>query len=342
MSAILQGYLAAWLFWAGLSVGCLAVLMLHHLVGGRWGFLVQRRLEAGAAAIPLAGLLFLPVALGLARVFPWAAPGAAVDPELAHKSAYLNAPFFLARAAFYLLVWWALGAALRRASLEQESGAVRTRRLTRLAAGGLAAVVLTATFAALDWMMSLEPKWHSSLYGLDVLVGHSLAALAFVVAAAALGSPRPAQLTPERLHDLGNMLLAFVMLWAYLAFSQWLLIWSADLPAEAPWYLRRSSGGWGAVVVLLALFHFAFPFLALLSRDVKRSSRALAAAAAVVLAARVLDLAWRVVPALEPGALAAAAPAWAALGAAWTAVYLRALRSAPSFPRDPRMREAHG
>lgn len=300
---MLQGYLAAWVFWAGLSTGCLGLVMLHHLVGGRWGASARARWEAGAAALPILALLFAPVALGLSRVYPWAREAPA------HAAGYLNAPMFQARAALILGAWCALAWGLRRAP---------ARALQPLSAGGLVLLLLTGTFAAIDWTMSLEPGWVSSLYGFDALVGHGCAALAFAAAARGGGDD------PQGRHDLGNLLLAFVMLWAYLAYSQWLLVWSADLPREALWYLRRVSGGWGAVAALLAAFHFAVPFLVLLSREAKRRPGSLAAVGALVLGARGLDLLWRTAPALEPGALVLWAPAFAGLGGLWGAGYLRA------------------
>jgi hypothetical protein len=301
-----RSYLVAYLFWFGLALGSMAILMIHHVAGGAWGAVIRRLLEGATRTLPLMALLFLPLVLGMHSLYEWARPDALVhDPLLQHKRAYLNVPFFLVRAAFYFAVWLALTTFLNRWSLQQDEGddPGATRRLELLSRGGLLAVALTMTFASVDWVMSLEPHWFSTIYGILIMGGQILNAMAFVIALAVLlvdRGPLGGVIGTEQFHDLGKLLLAFVMLWAYFAFSQLLLIWSANLPEEIPWYLSRMRGGWQVVGVAIILFHFVLPFLILLSREVKRRANALAVVALGVMAMRFVDLFWLVTPAFSP------------------------------------------
>ncbi len=255
-----RSYLVAYLFAIGFPLGCLSLLMLHHLVGGNWGFVIQRLLEAGARTLPLMALLFLPIAVGAHELYLWARPEAvAADPLLQQKSLYLNLPFFYGRAVFYFAVWIVLGHLLSKWSVEQDrSGAADlTRRLQTLSGPGLVLYGLTVTFAMIDWAMSLEPHWYSTVYGLSFVVSNGLAALALAICvAAALVEQGPlARLAgADHFHDLGNLLLAFVMLWAYLGFSQFMIIWMENLKEEIPWYLHRTSGGWQVIALALVSF----------------------------------------------------------------------------------------
>ncbi len=235
-----RAYLVAYVFWIGIPVGCLALLMLHHLVGGRWGFMIQRLLEAGVQTLPLMAWLFIPLLFGLADLYPWARPEVvAADPLLQQKAAYLNVPFFITRAAAYFAIWILLGRLLTTWSLEQDRTAndTLTQKLQRLSGPGLVLYGLTVTFSAIDWMMSLEPKWSSTIFGMIFMVSYGLAALAFAIVAAHLvrdQAPLTQVISADRFHDLGNLLLALVMFWAYLNFSQFLLIWSENLAEEIP------------------------------------------------------------------------------------------------------------
>ena len=344
-AAFFRAYLVAYLFWLGIALGCMAIVLIHYLTGGAWGLVIRRVLESGTRTLPLLALAFLPLAFGLRELYEWARPEVvAADALLRHKSTYLNPPFFLVRAAIYLAAWIAVAAVLRRWSPED---AAPPRRLRVLAGPGLAVYGLTMTFAAIDWVMSLEPHWFSTVYGMMFATGQVLAGFAFVIAVTTLlarRAPLAGLVAPNHFTDLGNLLLAFVMLWAYLAFAQYLLIWAGNLPEEIPWYLRRQQGGWAAVAVALILFHFAVPFALLLSRAVKR--HALLFVAAGILCMRYVDLFWLVVPDLEPHGLSlhwmdVAAPV--GLGGVWLATFGWQLDRRPLLPlHDPLLHEALG
>jgi hypothetical protein len=297
-----RSYLFAFLFWAGVSVGCLSISMINHLTGGMWGLVIRRLLEAGTRTLPLVTLLFVPIALGLPRIYVWARPEVvATDALVQRKSLYLNPAFFLGRAVFYFAVWNLLAALMNRWSLALDSGPDRPteRRLRGLAGLGLVLLGLTITFSSVDWAMSLDPHWYSTMYGILFMVGQVLSALSLMIlAVAGLGAERPLSdvIRPGAVHDLGKLLLAFVMLWTYIHLSQFLIVWSGNLPEEIPWYIRRSQGGWLYLALVLVLFHFALPFLLLLSRELKRNARSLALVAAALFAAHVLETFWLVGP----------------------------------------------
>jgi hypothetical protein len=344
-----RAYLSAYIFWIGIPVGALALLMLHHLVGGRWGFMIQRVLEAAIQTLPLMALLFIPLLFGLADLYPWAQTEVvAADPLLQQKAAYLNIPFFIARAVAYFAVWIVLGRLLVTWSLQQDRTAdgALTLRLQRLSGPGLVLYGLTVTFAAIDWMMSLEPKWYSTIFGMIFMVSFGLAALALAILATRfLESQKPlAQvISPDRWHDLGNLLLALVMFWAYLQFSQFLLIWSENLAEEIPWYLHRIGGGWEWVALALILFLFALPFILLLSRTTKRSARMLSQVAAAILFMHWLDILWIVAPSFYPARfhlhwLDIVAPV--GIGGLWLAAFIGYLKARSLLPlHDPRFAE---
>jgi len=344
-----RSYLVAWLFWLGLALGSLAILMINHITGGAWGAAIRRLLESAARTMPLLALLFLPVALGVGELYEWARPDVvAHDPILQHKSLYLNVPFFLGRAVLYFVAWSTVAFFLARWSLVQD-GARDNRPsiwLEQLSRGGLLLLGLTGTFASVDWMMSLEPHWFSTIYGFLFIGGCVLGALAFAIAMASAVADRPPLsevITPSILQDLGKLLFAFVMLWAYFSLSQFLIIWAADLPEEIPWYLRRLTGGWRLLILAVIGAQFVLPFVLLLSRRLKRSAPALAVVATLVLLARFADLYWLVVPAFD-----AAAPRIHALdittllgvGGLWLATFVRHLEGRPLLPLgDPSLPE---
>jgi hypothetical protein len=303
---LFRSYLIAYLFWFGIALGCLPLLMLHHLVGGTWGFVIRRILEAGTRTLPLMLLLFVPLLFGIHSLYEWARPDVvANDAPLQAKHAYLNIPFFIVRAAIYFIAWMIFAFLLNRWSAEQDATAnpVLVRRFQLISAPGIVVYSLAITFASIDWAMSLEPHWFSTIYGMLFIVGQTLAALAFVIPIAAyLAESRRVSnfMTADVFQDLGNLLLAFVMLWAYIAFSQYLIIWAGNLPEEIPWYLRRGTNGWQWVAAFLALFHFAVPFLLLLGRVNKRSKTFLATIALAVLLMRWVDIYWLVAPSFLP------------------------------------------
>jgi hypothetical protein len=301
--AFFHAYLVGYVYWVGIALGCLGLTMLHHLVGGGWGLAIRRPMEsAGVTLLPLA-ILFLPIALGLPHLYEWARPDeVAADDILKAKSAYLNPGFFLGRTCGYFVVWLLLALLIDRLSAAQDkrSDFGPSRTMGGLSGPGLILLFLTGSFAAIDWMMTLEPHWVSSIYGAMVVVGEGLATLASLVLVTVWMSdrrPMSEAVAPGRLHDLGNLMLAFTMLWAYMSFSQFLIIWSGNLPEEIPWYLRRARGAWQWVALALVVFHFFLPFFVLLFRENKRYGRILARVAAWVLAMHWLDLVWLIVPA---------------------------------------------
>jgi hypothetical protein len=306
-----RSYLMAWLYWGGLGLGCLGLLMIYHLTAGGWGVAVRRLLEAGMGTLPFMALLFVPLLFGLHSIYEWTHTEVVMaDEVLRQKTAYLNVPFFIGRAVAYFLIWLTLAHFLDRWSREQdETEHPRlVDRMRRLSGGGLVIYALAMTFAAFDWIMSLEPHWFSTIFGMIFMADHALGALAFVLVVTFLlarhGGFR-AVLAPSILNDLGNLLLAFVMVYAYLSFSQLLIIWSANLPEEIPWYLKRIAGGWHFIGIALAVFYFAVPFMVLLSRRNKRQPQRLAAIALAVLTARLLSVFFLVGPAFYTEGLSA-------------------------------------
>jgi hypothetical protein len=301
-----RSYLLGFLYWFGIAMGSMAILMIHHIAGGAWGAVIRRVLESSIGTIPLLAVLFLPIAFGIHHLFEWShADVVAKDAVLQAKAAYLNTPFFLVRAVFYFVVWIVLAALFRRWSLEQDRDADPrvTLRMELLSRGGLVIYGLTVTFAVVDWAMSLEPHWFSTIYGLLVMGGQGVAAFAFAIPIVVLLS-RQANVGrffgAAQFNDLANMMLAFTMIWAYLAFSQLLIIWYGNLPEETAWYLHRSQGGWKVVGYSLLLLHFAVPFGLLLSKRLKRTGTKLALVALWLLVMRFVDIYWLVRPAFSP------------------------------------------
>jgi hypothetical protein len=344
MEQLFRSYLISYLFWLGIALGCLPLLMLHHLVGGTWGFVIRRVLEAGTRTLPLMALLFLPIIFGIHYLYDWSHPEiVARDRILQAKAAYLNVSFFVLRAAIYFFAWMIFAYLLNKWSAEQDvtGNPDIIRRFQMLSAPGLVVYSLAITFASVDWGMSLEPHWFSTIYGMLFMVGQSLAALAFVIPVAAYLSeslPVSKFLNADILQDLGNLLLTFVMLWAYLSFSQYLIIWSGNLTSEIPWYVHRGTNGWQWVAALLALFHFAIPFLLLLGRANKRKKTFIASIAIAIVAMRWVDIYWLIAPAFFPSVRIH----WldvlllAVLGGIWFYVFLGQLMNRALLPlRDP-------
>ena len=350
-----RSYLIAYVFWLGIPLGCLAILMIHHLVGGTWGFVIQRSLEASIRTFPVMALLFVPLLFGVPELFLWAQPEVvARDPILQQKAAYLNIPAFIARAAVYFAIWIVLGFLLSRWSKEQDrtGDPALTQRLQTLSGPGLVLYGLTVTFSAIDWLMSLEPRWYSTIFGMIFMIGHGLVALAFIISVSYFLSrrePFSRILAPWVFNDLGNLLLAFVMLWAYLSFSQFLIIWVENLQHEIPWYLHRANGGWGVIAVLLIALQFALPLILLLSRTVKRKAATLCAVALSIALMHQIELFWFVAPTFHPDGFAIHWLTFVAplgVGGIWLAAFLAQMKTRPLLPlRDPRfiaIVEEHG
>ena len=346
-----RSYLLAFVFWVGVALGCSAILMLHHMVGGRWGFPLRRCLESGTRTFYLMALLAVPFLFGLRFLYSWADPEKVkLDPVLQYKSPYLNVPFFISRTVIYFIAWVALAYFLNKWSLEQDETANPdlTKRLQRLSGPGMVIYGLTVTYASVDWVMSLEPQWFSTIYGMIFMVTQALAAMSIVTVAVILLSthkPFSDLLSKRVLNDYGNLLLTFTMLWAYLSFSQYLIIWSGNLQDEIPWYVSRASGGWAWVAIALIVFHFAVPFLLLLSRFVTRRTLWLGAVAAIQIVMSVIDIFWLTVPAYERSGPQFHWMDWLAIlgiGGIWLWRFTASLKSRPLLPlHDPRM-EATG
>lgn len=299
-----RSYLLGYIYWFCLAIGSLGLLMLHHMVGGQWGVAIRRGLEAGTRTIPLMFVLLLPILfLGSHSLYEWThAEVVAKDPILQHKSVYLNMTGVIVRAVIYFAIWILLSTLLNKYSQEQESAgywAVRPK-LQRVSAPGILIYGLAVTFAVVDWVMSLEPHWFSTVYGAMFLVGQGLVTFAFmIVLMRNLTDQEPLkdQDKVNNFHDLGTLMFAFTMLWAYISFSQFIIIWSANLPEEITWYIRRMNGGWGYIAAGLLIFHFVAPFLLLLQRRVKRKKALVATVATWMLLMRLVDLAWVILPA---------------------------------------------
>jgi hypothetical protein len=337
-----RSYLWAYIYVLGVAAGSMAWLMLQFLTGGAWGVAIRRPAEAAARTLPLLLLLFVPIVIGYSSLYPWANPELVrANPVLLHKQSYLNLPFFLLRAALILGGWIFLSWYLNRwSAAEDREGPRRAhRRMASISAPGLIFWVFAVTFMAIDWVMSLNAEWFSTMFGLLFVAGQSLSSMAFLITTLVFLSyrrPMSEVLTHRHLHDVGKLMLANVMLFAYFAFSQFLIIWAGNLPNEIPWYLERLRGGWQYVAVLLVLGHFALPFSLLLSRDLKRNFQLLAGIAIFILVMRMVDVYWMVIPDATKGA--ALSPSWidlaavAGIGGIWLAWFLVQLEKRPLVP----------
>jgi len=336
-----RAWLVAFLFWWGVSLGSMAWMMVHHLSGGQWGVVTRRIFEASSRTLPFVGLAFIPVAIGAHYIFPWARPEqVAGDAILQHRAPYLNTSFFYVRAVLYFLIWCGITFTMTAWSRRQDAAPEDTAlalKMQRLSGGGLLIYGITLFFASVDWLMSIDPHWYSSIYGILMLGGQGLASMAFTIAVIVLlarSEPFAHVVKPDHLHDLGKLTLAFVMLWAYFQFSQFLIIWSANLPVEITFYLTRIEGAWVYLSALVILGHFVLPFLLLLNRDLKRGS-ALALVALYIICMRFVDLFWLMGP---RDGHAAPALSWMnfvtplAVGGIWVAIFLWQLGSRPLLP----------
>lgn len=343
-----RAYLVAYLFWLGISLGSLAWLLIYHMTGGTWGVILRRVLEATILVTVGMAVLLIPLLVGMPALYNWThTEVTAADPILQHKSPYLNVPFFVIRALLYFAAWIGLALLLNRWSRQQEASTDPHAReamgtwLRQFGGPGIVLYGLTMTFAAFDWTMSLEPHWYSSIYGVLLIAGQVVAALAFAIVVLTWLRPRTVLanvLTSQHFNDLGNFLVGVTLFWMYIAFSQFLIIWSGNLPEEVVWYLARLEGGWQWVALFVLLFHFALPFVALLSGRVKRNAETLALVAGVLLVADLVHLYWLVAPAFHPGVFALH---WldlvlpVALGGLWLYGFLWALRRRPLLPSQP-------
>jgi hypothetical protein len=349
----LYGYLVAFVYWIGIALAALVLVGAFHAASARWPVVLRRFVESLPQSLPLFLVLFVPVVLGVKHLFPWTDLGKYSGHALEimeHKRPYLNVPFFVGRAAFYFVFWIAVAHLLRAWSVRQDaSGALElTRWQRRLGAGALPFLALTLSFAAFDWMMSVEPKFISTIFGVYWFAGSFMGAFAVTIVAAQATRGDPEQfghhMNLDHFHSLGKFLLAFTAFWAYVAFSQGMLIYMANLPETAPWYVTRTRGGWGAIGVFLVVGHFVVPFFLLLSRQLKRTPKVLAGVALWLLFVHWVDVYWVIMPALLPDGPSFSLvdlAAFVGVGGAAVAFTVLRMRGATSVPvKDPYLAES--
>jgi hypothetical protein len=357
-----RSYLFAYAAVAMFGLGSLALTMIHYLTGGFWGLAIRRQLEAGIRTLPLLAILFLPIVVGVLThpgatqhhgergysgdfwLYPWTDHAlVAHDHLLHHKEPYLNTNGFLGRSVLYFVLWIALGFGILRAAAKyDETGDPAAAKRARYISGpGVLIFAITATFAAFDWMMSLDPKWYSTMYGVIYMVGCALATMAFSIVFTSWvkdHEPFRAFAKGNMFHDLGTLMFAMVMLWAYTSFSQGLIIWSGNLAEETPWYLVRAETSWQVLLIALAVLHFAVPFFLLLMRRIKRDASYVVPVALLIIVMRHVDLYWQIVPVFHTDGLAPDPMDFAAplgLGGLWLWYFLSRLKAHPlTSPRQ--------
>jgi hypothetical protein len=349
-----RGYLLGFMCWLGVALGSMAILMIRHLTGGGWGMVIRRILGAAMRTLPLLAILFIPIIIGVAqhRIYPWAMPLDSVrDPYIKEhlekhgfiKDAYLNFSGFLIRAIIYFAIWNILSFLLSMWSRQTDRPGApdNTQKFKAVAGPGLILYGFTISFAAIDWVMSLDPSWISTIFGLIILIGEVLSAMCFAVVVERIlfnYKPMSEMLKPEFVHDHGKWMLTFIMVWAYFSFSQWLIIWAGNLPNEITFYTKRLSFGWGKIGLFLVVFHFAVPFVILLSRPFKRNIRKLVWLAIWLILMRWLDLLWIIEPNFSKGLAVTIADLVVpiAIGSIWFAYFFRNLNALPLLPAyDP-------
>jgi hypothetical protein len=344
-----RAYLLGFMCWLGVSLGSMAILMIRHLTGGGWGMVIRRILGAAMRTQPLFLVLFIPLGLGMHHLYIWAQPlGQIADKHLREHleditKTYLTTNGFWIRAYFYILIWNLLSFLLSHWSKQTDTAGApdNTQKFKAVAGPGLILYGFTISFAAIDWVMSLDPSWISTIFGLIILIGEVLSAMCFAVVVERIlfnYKPMSEMLKPDFVHDHGKWMLTFVMVWAYFSFSQWLIIWAGNLPSEITFYLKRLNGGWGFIGLFLALFHFAVPFAILLSRPFKRDIRKLVWIAIWLILMRYLDLFWIIEPNFSKTLTLTIADVVVpiAIGGFWLAYFFRNLGALPLLPAyDP-------
>jgi len=312
----LRSWLLAFVFWGGLGIGCLGVLMLQYMTGGAWGVVIRRACEAGTRTLPLVFLMFIPIAIGVytGTFYEWTHLPP-TDPVVVQRGVYMAPWLWIVRGFFYIAAFMFMAWLLNSWSAEQDKtpDVEMSRRLlekaSRFSGPSMVLFCILVTFAVVDWVMTLEPHWFSTIWGLLYVAGWGLSCFCFMVALMANlieTAPMNGVLGRRHFHDLGKLMLALVMVWAYFNFSQFLIIWSGNIPEETVWFLTRMRSGWGYIGVALIFFHFAFPFLVLLQQDFKRRWKWLSWIAIFVLFMRLLDMFWHIGPTvrISPGAIA--------------------------------------
>jgi len=340
-----HSYLLGFMLWLGVTLGSMAFLMIQHLTGGRWGMVIRRQLEAAMKTLPLMAVLFLPIAAaGMPHLYgTWLNP----DPRNKHlvelSQSYLTRSGYIGRAVIYFAIWLGIAFILSRWSAEQDNPPVQnlSPRFRKIAAPGLILYAFTISFAVIDWVMSLSPPWISTIYGFIFIAGECLSAMCVMVVVERIlvrYEPTASLLKPKEVHDHGKLMLTFVMLWAYFSFSQLLIIWAGNLPSEITFFTRRLYSGWQVVALALVVFHFAVPFLLLLSRSFKRDPKTLVWLATWLLFMRFVDLFWYIEPNFNQ---TLSSLSWihlldlvvpAAIGGFWFALFFYNLRWRPLLP----------
>jgi hypothetical protein len=343
-------WLVSFLFFLSLALGALFFVLIQYAAQGGWGVVLRRIGETVFATIPVMAALFVPLLLGMHDLYSWSVPGAADhDALLRWKAPFLNVPFFLLRAAIYFGAWSFIAMLYYRLSRGQDATGdpAVSARLRRLAGPSIIVLALTQTFASVDWIMSLTPHWYSTIFGVYFFSGSFVGFIALLsVAVVAMQRARllDTVVSAEHLHDVGKLLFAFTAFWAYIAFSQFFLVWYANLPEETIWYKARMEGSWMAVSILLMAGHFAAPFFYLMGRAVKRRGVTLAAGGAWLLAMHFVDLYWQVMPTLHPGGVRPSAldvAAFVTIGGSFVAAAAWLMRRHALVPlRDPRLAES--
>jgi hypothetical protein len=344
-----RAYLLGFMCWLGVALGSMAILMIRHLTGGGWGMVIRRILGAAMRTVPLLAALFIPVALGMHKLYIWAQPlDQIADKHLREHlkditQTYLTTSGFIYRAIFYFAIWNLLSYLLTKWSKDSDlPGAPdHTGKFRVIAGPGLILYGFTISFAAIDWVMSLDPSWISTIFGLVILIGQVLSAMCFAVVVERIlfnYKPMSEMLKPDFVHDHGKWMLAFTMVWAYFNFSQWLIIWAGNLPSEITYYMTRLNGGWGYIGLVIVLFHFAVPFAILLSRPFKRDIRKLVWLAVWMLLMRYVDLYWIIEPNFSKTVTLTLADVVVpiAIGGLWLAYFFYNLNALPLLPAyDP-------
>ena len=340
-----RAYLLGFMCWLGVALGSMAILMIRHLTGGGWGTVIRRILGAAMRTLPLLALLFIPVIFGIRRLYIWAQPlGNIEDKHLRQHleqltKTYLTVNGFIIRAVFYFAVWNLLSFLLSKWSKETDrpNAPDNSGRFKAVSGPGLILYGFTISFAAIDWIMSLDPSWISTIFGLLILIGEVLSAMCFAIVVERIlfnYKPMSEMLKPDFVHDHGKWMLTFIMVWAYFSFSQWLIIWAGNLPSEITFYLKRLNGGWGWIGLILVLFHFAIPFTMLLSRPFKRDIRRLVWVAVLLMLMGYVDLFWIIEPNFSKTLTVTVADIVVpiAIGGLWLWYFFRNLASLPLLP----------
>jgi hypothetical protein len=349
-----HAYLVSFMDWLGIALGSMAIIMIRHLTGGGWGVVIRRIQGAAMRTLPLLFVLFVPIALGgMSYLYIWARPlDQIADKHLREHledltRTYLTRTGFVYRAIFYFVIWNLLSYLLSKWSKEgdQPNSPDNTNRFKAVAGPGLILYGFTISFAAIDWVMSIDPSWISTIFGLVILIGEVLSAMCFAIVIERIlysYKPMSEMLKPDFVHDHGKWVLAFTMVWAYFNFSQWLIIWAGNLPTEITYYIRRINGGWGYVALFVVIFHFAVPFAILLSRSFKRNIHKLVWLAAWMLFMRYVDLLWIIEPNFSQTLKITLADIVLpfAIGGLWLAYFFRNLSALPLLPLyDPSAEE---